>query len=112
MGECLYESSYNLSYYNKTLRLNDLSTEPVDTLSSSAPHCLLLGPWGSHGVLPGPLPRHVVVLDLVRLINASYLRHQGVVWVGVTQQGADGQENLEQVCNNFISIIRLIEVDY
>ena len=93
MGECLYESSYKLSYYNKTLRLNDLSTEP-DTLSSAC-HGLLHAAQGSHGVLPGPLSRHVVVLDLVRLVNASNLWHQRIVRVRVTQQGADGQENLE-----------------
>ena len=45
---------------------------------------------GSHGVLPGPLPRHVIVLGLVRLVNARDLRHQRIVRVGVTQQGADG----------------------
>ena len=95
MDECLYESSYNLSYYNKTLRLNDLSTEPVDTISSACRNGLLQGAEGSHGVLPGPLPRHVVVLDLVRLVNASDLWHQGVVRVGVTQQRANGQENLK-----------------
>ena len=93
MCECLYESSYKLSYYNKTLRLNDLSTEP-DTLFSAC-YGLLQSAWRSHGVLPGPLPRHVVVLDLVRLVNASDLWHQGVVRVGVTQQRADGLQNLK-----------------
>ena len=85
MGECLYESSYNLSYYNKTLRLNDLSTEPVDTISSACHNGLLQGTEGSHGVLPGPLPGALVVLGHVGLVEPGDLRHERVVWVGITQ---------------------------
>ena len=30
---------------------------------------------GSHGVLPGPLPRHVVVFGLVSFVDAGDLRN-------------------------------------
>ena len=40
---------------------------------------------GSHGVLPGPLPGALVVLGHVGLVEPGDLRHERVVWVGITQ---------------------------
>ena len=41
---------------------------------------------GSHGVLPGPLPGHVIVLGRVSFVDAGNLRNKRVVWVWITQQ--------------------------
>jgi len=48
----------------------------------------------SHGVLSSPLPSGGLVLWLVGLVDVSDLWHQGVIWVGIGQQGTDGQEHL------------------
>jgi len=48
----------------------------------------------SHGIFPGPLLGKLSVPLPVRLVDPSYLRHQRVVRVGVTQQGTDGQQHL------------------
>ena len=39
----------------------------------------------SHGVLPGPLPGALVVLGHVGLVEPGDLRHERIVWVGITQ---------------------------
>ena len=48
----------------------------------------------SHGVLSGPLSGSGLVLGLVRLVDVGDLWHQRIIWVGVGQQGTDGQEHL------------------
>ena len=49
---------------------------------------------GLHGVLLGPLLGQFRVPIPVRLVDPGNLWDQGVVGVGVAQQGADGEENL------------------
>ena len=44
---------------------------------------------GSHGVLPGPLPGHVIVFGRVSFVDAGNLRNQRIVGVWITQQRAD-----------------------
>ena len=48
----------------------------------------------SHSVLAGPLSGGGLVLGSVSLVDVSDLGHEGVVRVGVRQQGADGEEHL------------------
>ena len=47
------------------------------------------GMANSHGVLAGPLSGGSLVLGPVSLVDVSDLRHEGVVRVGVGQEGAD-----------------------
>ena len=48
----------------------------------------------THGILSSPLPGCLLISLPVSLVNVCNLRHQRVVWVGVCQQGADGQQHL------------------
>ena len=48
----------------------------------------------SHGVTLSPIASSLVVLILVALKNVSDLGHEGIIGVGVSEQGADGKENL------------------
>ena len=48
-----------------------------------------------HGVFPGPLPGQLGVLVLVRFENSRDLGDEGIVGVGITQEGADGQQDLK-----------------
>jgi hypothetical protein len=50
-----------------------------------------------HGILSCPFPGSVVVPIDVCLVDVCNLRNQGVIWVGVGQQGADGQEHLQRL---------------
>jgi len=43
----------------------------------------------SHGVLAGPFSGGGLVLGSVSLVDVSNLRHEGIVRVGVGQEGAD-----------------------
>jgi len=48
----------------------------------------------SHGILSSPFSGSSLVFRLVSLVDLSDLWHQRIIWVGVSQQGADGEENL------------------
>ena len=48
-----------------------------------------------HGVFPGPLPGQLGVLVLVRFENSRDFGDEGIVGVGITQEGADGQQDLK-----------------
>ena len=48
----------------------------------------------SHGVTLSPIASSLVVLISVALINVSDLGHEGIIGVGVSEQGADGKKNL------------------
>lgn len=54
---------------------------------------VLIRTGASHGVLLSPFPSYSVVLFPVSLVDAGNLRYKGVIWVWVTQQRADRQEN-------------------
>lgn len=47
-----------------------------------------------HRVLACPLARCVLVAGPVRLVDVRNLWHEGVVWIGVSQQRRDGQQHL------------------
>ena len=47
-----------------------------------------------HGVLLGPVSGSLLVLLLVGLVNVSDFRHKWVLWVWISQERADRQENL------------------
>ena len=49
-----------------------------------------------HGVLLAPLLGQLAVLLPVGLEDPGDLRHQGVVRVGVAQQGADREQHLDE----------------
>lgn len=46
------------------------------------------------GVLLGPFPGGGLVFRSVQLVDVSNLRDQRIVWIGVSQQGADRQKHL------------------
>ena len=48
----------------------------------------------SHSILAGPLSGGSFVLGSVSLVDVSDLRHKGVVRFGISQQRADGEQNL------------------
>ena len=48
----------------------------------------------SHSVLSSPLSGSGLVLGLVSLVDVGDLWHQRIIWVGIGQQGADGEDNL------------------
>jgi len=50
--------------------------------------------FSSHGILPCPFPSHVIVLGHVRFVNASYLWHEWIIWVGVAKQRTNWQQHL------------------
>ena len=77
-------------------------------ISPKSGPCSLNDLWQSrsHGVLPGPLPGAVVILGHVRLEEPCYLRHQGVVWVWVTQQRTYRQQHLQWAIRLIISTER------
>jgi hypothetical protein len=52
------------------------------------------GRKNSHGVLAGPLTGGGLVLRAVALVNVSDVGHERVVGVGISQQGADGEQHL------------------
>jgi len=60
---------------------------------SSACFCLWRS-WSSHGVFSRPLSGSGLILWLVGLVDLGDLWNERVIWVGVGQQGADGQEHL------------------
>lgn len=47
-----------------------------------------------HGISASPLPSRVVVPGPVRLVDMCDFRDQRVVGVGVSEQGADGEQDL------------------
>ena len=48
----------------------------------------------SHSVLSSPLSGSCIILCFVSLVDVSDLWNQRIIWVGIGQQGADGEENL------------------
>ena len=48
----------------------------------------------SHGVLSSPFSGGGLVLGLVGLVDVSDLWHQRIIWVGISEQGTDREENL------------------
>jgi len=48
----------------------------------------------SHGVLSSPLSGSSLVFGLVGLVDVGDLWHQRIIWVGIGQEGTDGQEHL------------------
>jgi hypothetical protein len=48
----------------------------------------------SHGILASPLASRGLVLGHIGLVDVSDLGHEGIVWVGVSQERADGEEHL------------------
>ena len=55
-----------------------------------------------HGVFPGPLPGQLGVLVLVRFENSRDFGDEGIVGIGITQKGADGEQDLN-LRNNELS---------
>ncbi len=49
---------------------------------------------GSHGVLSAPFSGGGLVLWSVGLVDVGDLWDKWIIWVGITQQGADGEEDL------------------
>ena len=50
--------------------------------------------WRSRGIPVGPLAGSDGVLVAVVLVQVGDLGHQRIVGVGISQQGADGEEHL------------------
>ena len=48
----------------------------------------------SHSILSSPFSGSCLVFSLVSLVDLGNFWHQRIIWVGVSQQGADGEENL------------------
>ena len=48
----------------------------------------------SHSVLSSPLSGSCLILWLVSLVDMSNLWHKGIIWVGIGQQGGDGEQHL------------------
>ena len=48
----------------------------------------------SHGVLSSPFSGSGLILWLVGLVDVSDLWNKRIIWVGITQQGTDWEENL------------------
>jgi hypothetical protein len=48
----------------------------------------------SHGVLSSPFSGSCLILYLVGLVDVGNLWNQRIIWVGIGQQGTDGEENL------------------
>merc|ERR1719189_3056742 len=48
----------------------------------------------SRGVLLDPLARGLVMLGPVFLVDLRDLRHEGVVWIRVCEEGRDGEQHL------------------
>lgn len=47
-------------------------------------HCILLGPGSSSGF----------ILGSICLVHVSNLRHKRIIWIWVSQQGANGEQHL------------------
>ena len=52
-----------------------------------------MGARDLHGVLGRPFPRGGIVAGPIRLEKLGDVRDKGVVGVGVSEEGADGEEN-------------------
>ena len=76
--------AHHSSYINTNCQLADAAITEVGVLWRGR----------SHGVLAGPLAGSGLVLGAVTLVDVSNLGHQRIIWVGVSQQGADGEEDL------------------
>jgi len=48
----------------------------------------------SHGIFSSPFSSGGFILWLIGLVDVSDLWNQRIVWVGITQQGADGEQDL------------------
>ena len=48
----------------------------------------------SHGIFAGPFTGSGFVLWLVSLVDVGDLWHEWIVWVWISEQGADGEQNL------------------
>ena len=48
----------------------------------------------SHSVLSSPFSGSGLVFYLVGLVDVGNLWNQRIIWVGIAQQGTDGEENL------------------
>lgn len=50
----------------------------------------------AHGIFLGPAPGRRLILGPVCLVHMSNLWHQGIIGIGIRQQGADGQQHLKK----------------
>lgn len=50
----------------------------------------------THCILLSPAPSSCLILGPVCLVHMSNFRHQGIIWVWIRQQGANGEQHLKK----------------
>merc|ERR1719189_2147491 len=65
----------------------------------------------SRGVLLDPLARGLVMLGSVFLVDLRDLRHEGVVWIRICEEGRDGKQHLGDRQGGTPLVLQDVEAD-